>query len=253
MAPLLIAISGPSSTGKTTLTRHLQAIFSPPSPECLHQDDFFHTDMEIPVSPQSGAQDWDCPDAIDWVRFARALHELKRTGRVVGVDSLEDLVEFDKSGGGVGAGVVEGCRGKVLRELGWGEGVEGGGGEGLAFVEGFLMFVEEHVMEVLDVKIFLRGRYDVAKRRREGRNVYATIEGYWKDPPGYWDEFVWPNYVKAHKHLFVNGDVEGDLDEEVISSQGIHSPGIDWSMSEILPWTVDLIIAEMKKRKQQQQ
>jgi nicotinamide/nicotinate riboside kinase len=114
------------------------------------------------------------------------------------------------------------------------------------------MFVEERVMEVLDVKIFLRGRYDVAKRRREGRSVYATLEGYWTDPPGYWDDIVWPNYVKAHKHLFVNGDVEGELDGEVISSQGIHSPDIDWLMSEILPWTVDLIIAEVKKHKQQQ-
>jgi len=57
--------------------------------------------------------------------------------------------------------------------------------------------------------------------------------------------------VKAHKHLFVNGDVEGELDQEAISSQGIHSPGIDWPMNEILPWAVDLIIAEMKKQKQQ--
>lgn len=57
--------------------------------------------------------------------------------------------------------------------------------------------------------------------------------------------------VKAHKHLFVNGDVEGELDEEAISSQGIHSPGIDWPMNEILLWAVDLIIAEMRKRKQQ--
>lgn len=112
------------------------------------------------------------------------------------------------------------------------------------------MFVDERVMEALDVKIFLRCRRDVARLRREGRSVYADIEGYWKDPPGYWDKIVWPDYVKTHKRLFVNGNVEGELDEEVISSQGIHSPGIDWSMSEILSWAVDLIIVEMKKRKQ---
>ncbi|PUU83066.1 hypothetical protein B9Z19DRAFT_1073781 [Tuber borchii] len=177
--PLLIAISGPSSTGKTTLTRHLQAIFSqPPPPPRLHQDDFFRTDLEIPISSESGVQDWDCPAAIDWDRLVHALRELKRTGVLDGVDSFEDLVQFDKGSGGVEEGVVEGCRGRVVRELGFGEGGDRDGDVGgLALVEGFLMFVEERVMEVLDVKIFLRGRYEIVKRRREGRSGYDTIEG----------------------------------------------------------------------------
>ncbi|RPA97127.1 P-loop containing nucleoside triphosphate hydrolase protein [Choiromyces venosus 120613-1] len=250
--PLLIAISGPSNSGKTTLTRHLQNIFTPPPPPSsptitipprLHQDDFFHTDSQIPIAPSCGLQDWDCPGAIDWTRFVAVLRELKQTGRVPeGVQSFEDLVRPDD--GGVVDALVGGCKERVWREL--------GGGGGLALVEGFLMFVEERVMRVLDVKIFLRGRGEALRKRREGRNVYATVEGYWQDPPGYWDQIVWPNYLKAHKHLFVNGDVEGELDGEVISSLGIHSPGIDWSISEILPWAVDLIIAEMKKRKQQE-
>lgn len=172
MPPLLIAISGPSSTGKTTLTRHLQAIFSPPPPPRLHQDDFFRTDLEIPIASESGLQDWDCPAAIDWDRFVHALRELKRTGRMIdGANSFEDLVQFDKDSGGVGEGVLEGCRGRVARELGEGD------ARGLALVEGFLMFVEDRVMEVLDVKIFLRGRQEIVRRRREGRSGYTTIEG----------------------------------------------------------------------------
>lgn len=178
--------------------------------------------MEIPTSSESGLPDWDCPAAIDWDRFVHALRELKRTGVLDGVDSFEDLVQFDKGSGGVEEGVVEGCRGRVVSELGFGDGEAGEGG-GLALVEGFLMFVEERVMEVLDVKIFLRGRHEIVRRRREGRSGYDTIEGlfsfflssfhrigrsfvdgglfsrgmvgYWKDPPGYWDKIVWPNYV----------------------------------------------------------
>jgi len=135
--------------------------------------------MEIPIASESGLQDWDCPAAIDWDRFVHALRELKRTGRMIdGANSFEDLVQFDKGSGGVDEGVVEGCRGKVARELGEGEGEASGGGEGgLALVEGFLMFVEERVMEALDVKIFLRGRHEIVRRRREGRSGYATIEG----------------------------------------------------------------------------
>lgn len=121
-----------------------------------------------------------------------ALRELKRTGVVLdGLDSFEDLVQFDKGSGGVEEGVVEGCRGRVVSELGFGDGEAGdGGGGGLVLVEGFLMFVEERVMEVLDIKIFLRGRYEISKRRREGRSGYNTIEGFF------------PFFISPHKEAF---------------------------------------------------
>jgi len=30
----------------------------------------------------------------------------------------------------------------------------------------------------------------------------------WRDPPGYWEDIVYPAYVDAHKDIFVDGDVE---------------------------------------------
>ena len=30
----------------------------------------------------------------------------------------------------------------------------------------------------------------------------------WRDPPGYWEDIVWPAYVEAHAELFEGGDVE---------------------------------------------
>ena len=29
-----------------------------------------------------------------------------------------------------------------------------------------------------------------------------TIIGFWIDPPNYFDEIVWPNHIKYHKHLY---------------------------------------------------
>ena len=42
--------------------------------------------------------------------------------------------------------------------------------------------------------------------------VQFSSEGsLWQDPPGYWDDIVWPAYRKAHKDIFIAGDVsEGD-------------------------------------------
>ncbi|KAK0513990.1 hypothetical protein JMJ35_003712 [Cladonia borealis] len=60
--PLLIALSGPTSSGKTTLATALRHIFAPPTypPGILliHQDDFYKTDEEIPLT-EKGIKDWD--------------------------------------------------------------------------------------------------------------------------------------------------------------------------------------------------
>lgn len=29
----------------------------------------------------------------------------------------------------------------------------------------------------------------------------------WIDPPNYWDDVVWPAYLKAHRNIFTNGDI----------------------------------------------
>lgn len=39
--------------------------------------------------------------------------------------------------------------------------------------------------------------------------VQSDPEGtLWRDPPGYWEQIVYPAYVDAHRGVFVNGDVE---------------------------------------------
>lgn len=30
----------------------------------------------------------------------------------------------------------------------------------------------------------------------------------WRDPPGYWEDIVYPAYIEANKDVFENGDVE---------------------------------------------
>lgn len=92
----------------------------------------------------------------------------------------------------------------------------------------------------LDIRLFLRVPYETLKARREKRFGYHTQgelcaldpivpmavllsltiswtslitdivvpEGsFWVDPPGYWDDIVWPAYLKAHRDIFQNGDV----------------------------------------------
>ncbi len=177
----------------------------------------------------------------------------------------EDGVHGVKRERGVSRECVERLRG-VVGGGGWllggdGEG-EGEGEEGeegvkkakgsktrrrrrkLVIVDGFLLFgksVPESLKELFDVKILLRARREDAKARRERRNGYVTLEGFWEDPEGYFDGVVWPNYVREHGAL-VEGEGEGE-GEGVGSLDGqrvwLSDPG--WGLEECLEWVVGVL------------
>lgn len=122
----------------------------------------------------------------------------------------------------------------------------------ICLFDGFLLYSKSMtgLKPSLDVKILLRASYAQAKARREARDGYVTLEGFWKDPPGYVDDIVWPNYVKEHSWLFENGDVEGKYNQDVLQQEGILVPGgeaVDREMSETLQWMVDIILDELRK------
>lgn len=103
----------------------------------------------------------------------------------------------------------------------------------------------------LDIKLFLRTTYAKAKARREARDGYVTLEGFWADPPGYVDKVVWPNYVEQHAWMFEGGDVEGEfrmgvLDKERIKVQD--KVGVDGEIEKTFEWTVDTILGELKRQ-----
>jgi len=38
--------------------------------------------------------------------------------------------------------------------------------------------------------------------------LFQPEGSFWEDPPGYWGDIVWPAYLKAHRKMFQNNDVE---------------------------------------------
>ena len=133
-----------------------------------------------------------------------------------------------------------------------GHNVLGTTGLKICLLDGFLLYCPQMqtVMDMIDIKLFLLVSRAKATRRREARDGYVTLEGFWKDPPGYVDKIVWPNYAEAHKWLFEDGDVEGQPCLRALSEKGIHAQigrGLDIDMETMFEWTVDTILQELQR------
>jgi nicotinamide/nicotinate riboside kinase len=235
--PLLIGISGPSSSGKTTLSRLLRDTFPPQHLTILHLDDFYLPDAEIPL--KNNIQDWDCIESLNLPLLHSTLAHIKQNGTVpADFVSKEDQNSVGQHG--VSTSAIEKLRERVTTK------VKGRGWDRkIVIVDGFLLFSEEmkDIRELFDVRLFLRTSYATAKRRREARSGYVTLEGFWEDPPGYVDQIVWPNYVKDHKFLFEAGGVERELDAGVCRELGIKGMPreAEGDMERCLEWAVGVL------------
>ncbi|USW48670.1 Putative nicotinamide riboside kinase, P-loop containing nucleoside triphosphate hydrolase [Septoria linicola] len=232
---LLIGVSGVSSSGKTTLARILRDIF--PRTFILHEDDFYKTDNDIPIHSTHKIQDWDCLDSIDLPAFKSTLKYILQNGA-----SPPDFISKEDKNS-IGSVAVDR---ELIKDLEWKAWKWSyADAPPICIIDGFLLYSEEmkDIRDLFDVKLFLRTDHATAKSRREARSGYVTIEGFWEDPPGYVDNIVWPNYVKDHKFLFQDGNVEGTLNEEVTNKLGIKAmPGsAQGDMTACLNWAYEVL------------
>lgn len=245
---LLIALSGPSCSGKTTLARLLRDALAPHA-FILHEDDFYKTDAQIPVKKVADGrelQDWDCLESLDLEGLRDMLAYIKATGRVKdGFESKEDKnavgnVKIDTN-------AVESWKHKFQALATSTPHVPR-----VAIIDGFLLFSEEMktVRSLFDIRLLLRLDYDTVKMRRERRMGYVTLEGFWEDPEGYVDLIVWPNYVKDHAFLFLNGDVNGELNQEVcrqLDIQGMPRDAVE-EMTLCFNWAANIVLKSLELR-----
>ncbi|KAK9325682.1 P-loop containing nucleoside triphosphate hydrolase protein [Lipomyces orientalis] len=226
----LIGVSGPSSSGKSTLARLLRQVL--PKSFILHEDDFYKPEAEIPVV--NGVEDWDCPEAIDFIALRTAIDYIKLNRK------LPDNVHYKEDQNDLGTPPVSTEEADEIKKLVLGENSVA---ENAAYciVDGFLLFNDDVITKQLDIKFLLRAPYESLKKRREARSGYATIEGFWVDPPGYFENIVWPGYVRAHKHLFEGEELEGPLAPYAIEQDIRTASAIDVHMSDLLKWALEVV------------
>ncbi|KAL8839789.1 MAG: hypothetical protein Q9170_001600 [Blastenia crenularia] len=239
--PLVVALSGLSSTGKSTIASHLPSIFSAPryAVSVLHVDDFYRPQSELPLREE--LLDWDCVESLDWPRLESAVQRW-RGGEKVAEGEVNPQPEIDgTAANGVKGGITEALM-EELRSAIQSTQREIKACQRILILDGFLLFtlsVPSAFRSLLDLKILLCAPYAEAKRRREARSRYTTMEGWWEDPPGYFDKVVWPNYVEENKGFFIGGDVEWEADGEVCERENVRvCKGKEGGLGEVLKWLV---------------
>ncbi|ORY33384.1 hypothetical protein BCR39DRAFT_463559 [Naematelia encephala] len=214
---VIIGIGGASCSGKTLLAKHVRSVL-PSGSTILHQDDFAPPIDQVPYSKKYGVQDWDDPPTcILWDEFRATLKYIRIHGTLPNLhtshDHLNKQVELE-----LDPMVKEAWRIEFQR---FNAEMNGEGVEVVWFiVDGFVLYWDQQdVVDKLDIRIFLQVPHDLLKRRREERQVYvlqnpddAAAGGVWSDPPNYFEEIVYPAYIKAHEHLFDNVET-GQLKE----------------------------------------
>ncbi|SGZ50027.1 CIC11C00000003616 [Sungouiella intermedia] len=232
MKLVLVGIGGPSSSGKTTVAKALHLLFSKST--LIHLDDFYFPDDEIPYDSTADIQNWDCEEAIDWVRFKEYIAKVRETnGAMLPMDSLEVDSELKLTPLEIDA----------LKHHA--DAIESQGYH-VVFVDGFMLYHDKAILELFDVKLFFHAPYKVLKERREARKGYNTVAGFWEDPPGYFDKIVWPEFIRSHSHLFEDGNVEGALTTEY-QNLGLADVANDGSKSlaELIKWSMDQVTRQI--------
>ncbi|CAK9437191.1 uncharacterized protein LODBEIA_P15750 [Lodderomyces beijingensis] len=204
---VLVAFGGPSSSGKTTVATTLTSLL--PHVTLVQLDDFYLTDSEIPIDATTGYQNWDCPQALDFDKFTSYLKALKNGTGESPVESVQSK-DVDLS---LSSSELETIESVIASQN------DKFQGKHIVFVDGFMLFHDPEVIKLFDIKLFFHASFETLKKRRESRKGYTTVEGFWVDPPDYFEKIVWPAFVDSHKYLFKDEDMEGNLKPSSTSAE----------------------------------
>ncbi|XP_018422028.1 PREDICTED: nicotinamide riboside kinase 1 [Nanorana parkeri] len=161
MKTLIVGIGGVTNGGKTTLANKLLKVLSNCS--IISQDDYFKPDEEV-ATDDRGFKQYDELEALEMERMMSAVQSW--------------MSQYNKSACSEEKSnrMQERCENMVH----------------ILIVEGFLLYHYEPLDNLFDRRYFVTVPFEECKRRRSTRVYHPP------DPPGYFDGYVWPMYIK-HK------------------------------------------------------
>ncbi|KAI9676180.1 MAG: ribosylnicotinamide kinase [Caeruleum heppii] len=232
----LIGISGGPNSRKFTLAALLAGVLS--AKGMVHVDDF-RTDAKKRNRE---------PGSINIPRMIEALDNIRQTGLV----PEQTSVEPDEKKPWLSWRDVAAKATMVVGEQELGETermirmahvrIE----KPVVIVHGSGLFDDPRIRELLEVLLFTRARYSLAKERELAKSGHRDVRSEGKKVVQHFEKVVWPAYVEECGDLYLDGDVEGEVSEEVAEGLRIDvPPEMDWKMSEMLMWATKAVLLEL--------
>lgn len=211
----------------------------------IHQHDFLVPKYLLVPSGNSGELDADCRDAVDFRSLVRLMKFAKRQGALPAgfrtrKDEGHDLEQMREM---VSEATVEELR-AALADSGMLD-----EGQTVGIVDGFLLYSEPEIRDLLDLKLFLRSTKERAggKRFERFEDVGGNGEEEFWMTREYFDRTVWPNYVQEHATLFKDGDVEGEPLLGLCDGLGISmQPELEIRGEDMVRWAVNCILERLR-------
>ena len=179
----MISIGGASCSGKSTLTNLLSHFLGA---AIIHQDLFFKPDQEIPMS--HGVANWDCPEALEEDEFIQVIKNAKSCADCFTGNARPSL-NLNNVPNTRFLPLINSIKSKT---------------QSIVLVDGFLLYYKQEIMDLMDLKFFLTAKQSTLKKRRKERG-YNTSQGFYQDPPDYFDKVLWPCYLQYNANVLQNG------------------------------------------------
>lgn len=174
---LVIGIAGGSGSGKTTLTNNLMTHFGDQI-TVVHHDNYYHSHHDMTFEERCNLN-YDCPEAFETRLMVEQLRFLKQ-GRSVECP-VYDYAIHDR---------VEKTETIYPKPI--------------IIVEGILIFAEQDLMDLMDIKIFVDTDADIRLARRiirdiqdRGRTVQSVIDQWRTTVKPMYEAYVEPTRKKA--------------------------------------------------------
>jgi uridine kinase len=145
MKPLIIGIAGGSGSGKSTVARKVAESLRAASVACIDMDAYYKNCAHLPMDERRRIN-WDHPDAFDTVLLSE---HLERLARGVAIDKpVYDFVTHSRSDRTQRVAPAD-----------------------VVVIDGILLFVDERVRDLCDVKVFVDADPDIRLVRRIRRDM----------------------------------------------------------------------------------
>ena len=201
MNPLIIGVAGGSGSGKSTVARNVAAALGEASVAFIDMDAYYLDHSHLSLDERK-AINWDHPNAFDWDLLVRQLSELAE-GR-----SVEKPV-YDFQAHVRSSGVVNIPPADVI------------------VIDGILLFVDQRVRDLCNVKVFVDADPDIRLIRRirrdmsqRGRPLPEILDQYLSTVQPMHLEFVEPS--KRYADVIVPRGGHNPVAIEMIVAKIIH-------------------------------